>query len=468
MSTQPKNLWILTEERPKVSVLQTIFEFFAKDQQCGFLGDSIRIIPLLDENKCFNFTYEVIGFKCARVKSIFIKTVSGSSSFTDFLVYYQDNIPGPSEEPLYAIEETKTDDKESRNTGVYQRCSKFVFINYFYPNAKKVMLYALQVGQKAKPTETYIFGTRLLLTLGVEILGKKLDDRIFKPFTSIDEIIETKRNMRKAPAGNVPIMLTKSADKIQVSGRLYKNGGLGHDPNIGALSIICAVLRKLGWRKEIEITQHGLSQSHVGSRNKFVQIANQIGIGLHGLRVPRASLPSNYWHYDRQGEKLGTIFIHIVVENFTESYAIFENHAGCEKGYFQTSDGQHIPLAKYVDRDAYKAGDTSQIVYIPDLVLLDIQETEAITVEGKKFQYMQNGIDELNNYDSFDEMYLEPYYPDFKIVRTVVLYGSHLNNNVILPVQVGFLLNQEGRLVLGIKAPKLFTRAIRNLLNYWN
>ena len=32
-------------------------------------------------------------------------------------------------EPIYAIEETKTDDKESRNTGVYQRCSKFIFIS---------------------------------------------------------------------------------------------------------------------------------------------------------------------------------------------------------------------------------------------------------------------------------------------------------------------------------------------------
>lgn len=36
------------------------------------------------------------------------------------------------------------------------------------------MLYALQIEQKEKPTETYIFGTKLLLTLGVEILGKKI------------------------------------------------------------------------------------------------------------------------------------------------------------------------------------------------------------------------------------------------------------------------------------------------------
>ena len=461
------NLWILTEERPKVDVLQTIFAYFAKDQQCGFFGDSIRIIPILNPNKTFAFTYEVIGFKCAKVNRVFIKTVSGSSSFTDFLIFYQDKQPVVSDTPLYAIEETKTDDKESRNTGVYQRCSKFVFIQNFYPKTKLIMLYALQVGQKAEPTETYIFGTRMLLTLGVEILGKVLDPKIFKPFTSIDELIKAKESMRKAPAGNVPISITKVNDKlIQVSGRLFKSGGLSHDPNIGALSIICAVLRKLGWKGSIVITMHGLQQRHVGSTNKFIQIANVLGIGLDGLTVPRATLPKDYWHYETQGEKLGTIFIHICVENFTTGYSIFENHAGCEKGYFVTPTGDHIALEKYSDRDAYKAGDKDAIVFIPDLVLLDVDETEAITIEGKKYSNKQKGIAELNNYDSFDRMYLRKYYPRYKIVRTVVLYGS--NNEYVGEIEVGFLLNERGKLVLGIRAPKLFTKAIKNLLSYWN
>lgn len=122
-------------------------------------------------------------------------------------------------------------------------------------------------------------------------------------------------------------------------------------------------------------------------------------------------------------------------------------------------------MAKYADRDAYKAGDKEQIVFIPDLVLLDVEKSEAITIEGKKFQYKQDGIDELNNYDSFDRLYLNKYYPEYTIVRTVVLYGG--SETKVIEVEVGFLLNSEGRLVLGIKAPTLFTRAIRNLLDYW-
>lgn len=465
MNHENMNLWILTEERPKKSVLQTIFSYFAKEQNCGFFADTIRIIPLLDKNKCFDFTYKVIGFTCAKVCNIYIKTVSGSSSFTDFLIYYQKCKPKTSDVPLYAIEETKTDDRESRNTGVYQRCSKFVFIDYYYPTTKKIMLYELQVKQKQIPTETYVFGTRLLLTLGVEILGKQLNTEIFKPFSSIDEIISFKNNMRRAPSGNTPILIKKTDNKIQISGRLFKNGSLSHDPNIGALSIISAVLRKLGWNKEIEIIQHGLIQCNIGTRNKFIQIANKLKISLCGLQIPNSVLPEEYWHYDLQGEKLGTIFIHIVVENFTEGYSIFENHAGCEKGYFQTADGQHIPLAKYTDRNAYKTGNKDKIVFIPDLVLIDIKESEIITIEGKKYKNMQQGIKELNNYDSFDSMYLKKYYSEFNIIRTLVLYGG--KEEEITQIEVGFLLNQEGKIVLGVKAPELFRKAIFNLLDYW-
>ncbi|CAG0992719.1 hypothetical protein FLAV_02396 [Flavobacteriales bacterium] len=461
----PKNLWFLTEERPKKEVLQTIFQKFAKD--CGFavFVDTLRIFPILEDNK-FTFTYEVTGFRCNKVDKVYVKTVSGNSSFTDFLIFYQKDEPTLKDEPIYAIEETKTDDKESRNTGVYQRCSKFVFIQSYYPNAKKVMLYNLQIDQKEEPTSTYIFGTKLLLTLGVEILGKKLDSKIFTPFKTIDEIIELKDNMRKAPKGNVPILLTKSKTKIEVSGRLFKSGGLSHDPNIGALSIICAVLRQLGWTQKIEITQHGLLQKHVGKTNKFIQIANKLDISLQGLTVPKAEMNKDYWKYDTDGEKLGTIFIHLVVENFTEGYSIFENHAGSEKGYFITKNGEHIPLEKYKDREKYKSGDKKQIVHIPDLILIDFGRSEVINVEGKKYAFRKNGITELGNYDYIEKNYILKHYPKFKILRTVVLYGSTAQE--IIEIEIGFLLNENGQLILGVKAPKLFKDAITNLLDFWN
>ncbi len=132
-----------------------------------------------------------------------MKITRGYSSFVDFLVFFQKNEPDHKSLPIYAIEETKTDDQESRNTGVFQRCSKFVYLEHYYPKTKKIMLYNLQITQKEVPTETNIFGTRLLLNMGVEVVGKELDANIFKPFTSIDELITSKNSMRKPPKGNI-------------------------------------------------------------------------------------------------------------------------------------------------------------------------------------------------------------------------------------------------------------------------
>lgn len=443
----------------------SIFQKFTKDYGFAVFIDTIRILPILKDNK-FTFTYEVTGFRCNKVEKVYIKTVSGNSSFTDFLIFFQKEEPTLKDEPIYAIEETKTDDKESRNTGVYQRCSKFVFIESYYPNTKKIMLYNLQIDQKLEPTSTYIFGTKLLLTLGVEILGKKLDEKIFTPFKSIDEIIELKDNMRKAPKGNIPILLTKKKDKIEISGRLFKSGELSHDPNIGALSIISAVLRQLGWKQDIVITQHGLEQKHVGRTNKFIQIANKIDIKLDGLEVPKAEMNKDYWKYDKDGEKLGTIFIHLVVEEFTNGFSIFENHAGSEKGYFFPLNGEPIPLEKYKNRALYKGGDKTQIIEIPDLILVDEKENEIINIEGEKYINRNAGILQIKTFDFVEKVYIKKHYPKFKIIRTVVLFGSEETS--IVEIEVGFLLNRNGQLILSVKSPKLFQEAIKNLLDFWN
>ncbi len=462
---ESKDLWILTEERPKKDVLGMIIEKFLKDYKIVGFINNIRILPILNDDKTFTFTYEVKGLDTKVVKNIYIKTVSGYSSFVDFLVFYQDHEPKNDDTPIYAIEETKTDDAESRNTGVYQRASKFVYIEYYYPNIRKIMLYCLQVVQKEEATDTNIFGTKCLLTLGVEILGKKLDHSVMTPFTAFDEVIKAKNSMRQPPKGNVPIRLTKENNLIQVSGRLIKSGSLSHDPNIGTLSLICATLRALKWTGDLEITQHGLSQKHVKAKNKFIKIANRFNIGIKDLTMDKTAEDNEYWRYDLKGEKLGTIFIHLVVENFTTGLSIFENHAGCEKGYFITKEGNPIVLAKYFDREKYKAGDKTQIIPIPDLVLIDIDRIKIINVEGKKYENMEQGIRELDGFDNIEKLYIKKYYPEYDIIRTVVLYGG--TKERIERIEVSFLLNAKGRMVLSVKSPVLFKEAIENLIDYW-
>lgn len=460
-----KKLWILTEERPKKRVIGRVIDIAAKLLGISYIyPGGLRIIPRI-ENGRFAFAYEVLGFNSKSFDSIIIKTVSGSSSFVDYLVYFQENLPKPDQRPVAAIEETKTTDAESRNTAVFQRCSKFVYIDAFYPGVEKRMLYSVPI-DKRHATDTNVFGSRMLATQDVKMLDIEGRDVTGQPFGSVDELIRAKNSMHRPPSGNVPITITRKGDEILVSGRLVKSDSLSHDPNIGALSMISANLRKLGWKGGITITMHGLSQRHVKT-GKFVQMANMLGIGLDGLKVPPAGPKGAYWRYDTSGEKLGTIFIHLAAQAFTDGYSIFENHAGCEKGYFMTSDGQEIAIEKYVDREKYKAGDKDARMSIPDLVLLDVQNFEIINTEGKKFENMAAGVEQLGKYGPFEKEYIRRYYPDYKIVRTLVLYGGFGEDKRELAVEVGFWLNSQGDLILGFSAPKLFTEAIRNLLDYW-
>ncbi|EAJ9794516.1 hypothetical protein FBG03_07960, partial [Campylobacter jejuni] len=367
------NLWILTEERPKRDVLFNIIKKFADDNGISFFVEqNLFIVPVLNINGDFSFGYKILGVHSAVIKNVFLFVVSGNSSFMDFLIFYQDNIPNPLQDiPLYAIEETKTSDYESRNTGVFQRASKFVFIDLYYKDIKKIMLYSIRIGQDKNPTLTNKFGSKCLATLGVQILGKSLDDCAISPFDSIDDLINFKNTMRQPSRGNIPIKISKSENKITISGRLEKDGSLSHDPNIGALSLISATLRALGYVGKIEITSHNLSQNQIGRGNKFISIANLLGISLENIDLPAIQNNDSYWHYEMQGEKIATIFLHLVIEEFTRARAIYENHAGCERGYFITQDNKNLTVEKYKNKDEYKNGNKNARIFIPDLVLAD-------------------------------------------------------------------------------------------------
>jgi hypothetical protein len=414
----------------------------------------------------FTFQYEVIGFKTPKINNIYIKIISGKSSFVDYLVFESITLPKENMRPLYAIEETKTDDKESRNTGVYQRCSKFVYVEFFYPNIKKIMLYSLQIEQKEEATLTYVFGTKMLKTLGVKILGKKgIDDKKYNAFKNIDELIKLKNSMHETRNG-VSVKLIKNQHSIEISAKLEKNGKLGSDPSIGMTTIMSAVLRKLGWNKDIIITKHNLpTQQSVGKNNKFIQIANKLDIKLQGLKIPKVNQHISYWKYDYKGEKIGTIFLDIVVDEFSNGFTIYHQHAGCERGYFLTSKGEKLAVEKYTDRAKYKAGDKSQIIALPDLVLKDEEEKLIINIEGEMYKNSKIGILQLKGFDAFEELYISNYYPDYDITRTVVLYGSEDTEKPI--GRISFILTTQGKILISITAPILFKKSFANIISYW-
>jgi hypothetical protein len=250
----------------------------------------------------------------------------------------------------------------------------------------------------------------MLVTSGIKVLGKRIDDSIFTPFTSIDEMMELKNSM-PAPGYGVAVRFTKQGDTISISAKLEKAGRLSHDPNIGMTSLMASCLRNLGWTGKIVITKHGLSSPRqVGHQNKFNFIAHKLGITLEGIELPEPTLPEAYWQVEKVKEKTASIFTHIICENLDYYREVYENHGGCERGYFYYYDDakKAIPLAipKYRDREKYKEGNKEYIIYIPDLVMFDTKRNEVINIEGKTYANRAKGVLELNNYDFFEEKYI--------------------------------------------------------------
>lgn len=452
------NIWLLTEERPKPSVVLQIIEMYCKDFDDQIIEkNEVKIKPIIEKGY-FKFIYVVEGLKVAGANDILIKTVSGNSSFLDFLLFKQKKAPTESsttDNLLMGIEETKTSDDESRNTGVYQRGSKFVFVTPYYGNAKLYMLYndELEAREDKRPSDTSIFGTNILLTLGVTIVGKDTS-KWFKPFESLDELIAFKNSMRRPPKSNIPILIDKYEDRIEISGRLDKpkaRNKISHDPNIGALSMISACIRKLGWDKDIVITRHCVTQENINKthgKNKFLYICNILGMRLKDIKMPKSvSLPDLYWHYEKKSEKMADILLHMQAM-YHGLFCVYENHAGCERGYFRTKDGKLIALPKK-DRN----GD---LLYIPDLVLYDEITDYIVLVEGKKLSTLDKGLEEIKHYDSIEQEYINPAYPGATIIRCVSIFGG---NETSVPHQrVAFYLADNGRIIINNNAPTCIKR----------
>ena len=68
------NLWILTEERPKASVILQIVEMYCKDFSDKItLNHNIKIKPIIEKG-VFQFVYIVEGLRVAKAKEIYICT----------------------------------------------------------------------------------------------------------------------------------------------------------------------------------------------------------------------------------------------------------------------------------------------------------------------------------------------------------------------------------------------------------
>lgn len=164
-------------------------------------------------------------------------------------------------------------------------------------------------------------------------------------------------------------------------------------------------------------------------------------------------LPDLYWHYEKNSEKMTSILLHVLCL-YNGFYTVYENHAGCERGYFRPKSGQLITLPK---KDKH-----GENLYLPDVVLYDSKSDLVILVEGKQLSTLANGIEEIQYYDSIEDEYIKPAYRSATIYRCVSIFGGgaktrHLHDDVLI------YMNNCGEIFINSKAPDCIKNIFRNV-----
>jgi hypothetical protein len=452
VETEKQNLWILTEERSKKEVIKTIIEKSSEKKKLEIEIENLKIIPSITDDT-FNHIFLVEGYKSKKINNIFIKLISGKSSFVDFLIFLQNEEPNPEqilENCFYAIEETKTSTYESRNTAMGQRSSKFSSLNYYIQkhNYKIQPVMYFSSTQAEEDNRSVNFVNRLLCHLesGIEFWGK--DSSKFKKFKNLKELIKEKNDIAKTNTRtkDTPIKITIEKNILKIScllanpGQKKKKkenkkkiiekesrytGRIGSDPNIGQVSLIAKGIRSLGWKKRIVVTHHQVKQERIVG-NKFTNFAKLLNIELENCILPPTEFNLEYWSYVKDKEKVASILGQIILEN-KNMITIFDNHGGCEKSYFHAPDGNEIQISKEFSRNGGK---------IPDLVIKDDQKKLIYIYECKKIENIENAVEELNQFELFEKNYLKTYYPDYISIRGLIINGGKPTDNLLVKLQL--------------------------------
>ena len=248
----------------------------------------------------------------------------------------------------------------------------------------------------------------------------------------------------------MPVKILVSEEQIIITGKLEKSGRLGHDPNIGSITSLAKTIKTLdSQNRPIMIRNHGLDQKMIdNTHNKFIKIATELNLKLEDLELPRSRIEGNYWEYSKTGEKIVSVMFHHLLE-YHDYQVIYENHAGCEQGYFETPNGKLDTIEKVTKK--------------PDMVIIDKSEKILYVIEAEPSEnvFRHNmGISQLENFDEFEKNYCSKY-DDYKCERYVICYGDSLIQEKVNNPKILFQLKTNGEIMFSGTCPtwikKLFT-----------
>jgi hypothetical protein len=291
-----------------------------------------------------------VNYSCWDTRqSLKLKLMRGHGSVCDYVLTSAGTI-------VAGGECTCTTEKESRNTALGQRLTKYLVFRARYPSARFVYIYPSSMEAR---TESNARVLRLYRTLGAVVLDRSSNGRAYgsggpAAYPSMEEL-EADFCGKTGPRHNVPIRVTFDREHaaLRVQGKLAKGAGHGisHDPNVGILSGIIAAAVQLTGNADLAVSveQHGVTDLAARSSKWWVvNVANHVT--LDGLvdsdtfgRCP-ASGPY-FTPIDCATEKGATILLHhhLLEHGYT---VIFTNHAGCERSKLLCSNGDYCSIPK--------------------------------------------------------------------------------------------------------------------------
>ena len=105
---------------------------------------------------------------------------------------------------------------------------------------------------------------------------------------------------------------------------------------------------------------------------------------------------------------------------------------------------------------------------IPDLVFNDDFDKIIYVIEGKKLSTLNLGLEEIQDYDDIENLYIKKYYPKHKIKRAITIFGGNLSD--IPDENVLVYLRQDGKTMINdndkiIKAIFDYCENLKNKMN---
>ena len=420
------NLWILGEEALRAKSFKHII-----DEAMGveINENDIEIKPVVTPDNKFSWIYKISGFDIPGVGSIRYEIVSGTENFIDYLVYKQDTRPTVTDTPILLVEDNKSRPSDAGNMHK-QRQIKFYNASLHYPNVPMLYLNIVPDFKKSEGVSpAYLKSTRVYNTLGVKVklVDFSGEDRSpeWNPYTSLKEMVED--NPVKFRKGTTPTGLKLENNTLTISTKLLKGKNDLADPGVGFVGGASLAARKLGFKGDINVINHQKPTSWLSKprKSKLAKASEMLNIsfdiGNAKMQMEYSGNAEDYWTRKTTGEKHATILQDVMLRN--QGYeVIYDNHAGTERGWFVTPQGDHLAVKK-------------DIGGIPDLVVINEKTKQILVIEGEMYENANKGVAQFTTFIGFDRE-LREYYPDYDVKYHLTLNGGHdTKENVLLHLQ---------------------------------